>query len=218
MTSTSVSNPDSAKLYHRSSQVRAPLERQSFDQQYLDRLAQGESETCVHFAQYFTKLLVMKLRAKFNSPCQAEDAAQETLLRVLKHLRDKGGIEFPERLGAFVHSVCDHVVLEFYRAGNRFQQIPENAPEPVSQAINAEFNCITDERKALIAKSLGQLRETDRVIIEKVFLLEQDKDEICRDLGIDRNYLRVQVHRALARFRSILSASESSPSKKTLTN
>jgi hypothetical protein len=42
------------------------------------------------------------------------------------------------------------------------------------------------------------------VVLEKVFLLEEDKDAICAELKIDRNYLRVQVHRALGRFRKLL--------------
>jgi DNA-directed RNA polymerase specialized sigma24 family protein len=35
-----------------------------------------------------------------------------------------------------------------------------------------------------------------------VFLQEQNKDEICRELSMNRDYLRVRVHRAIARFRS----------------
>ena len=51
---------------------------------------------------------------------------------------------------------------------------------------------------------LDKLSETDRAVLRKVFLEDRDKDEICHELGIDRDYLRVRVHRALARFRSAL--------------
>jgi RNA polymerase sigma-70 factor (ECF subfamily) len=179
-------------------------EKQPFDQQYVDRLMQGETETCVHFSRYFTKLLVVKLRSKLRDNSQAEDVAQETLLRVFKYFRDKGSLENPERLGAWVNSFCDNIALEFFRAGNRFQQAPENVPEPVCQAMNAEFNCINAQRKTRLAGALRKLDNKDRIIIEKVFLQEQDKDNICRELGINRNHLRLKVHRALGRFRKVL--------------
>ncbi len=180
------------------------LDKPPFDQQYVNRLMQGDTETCVHFSRYFTKLLVLKLRSKLRDNSQAEDVAQETLLRVFKYFRDKGSLENPERLGAWVNSFCDNIALEFFRAGNRFQQAPESLPEPVSQALNAEFNCINTERKARLADALRKLDNKDRIIIEKVFLQEQDKDNICRELGINRNHLRLKVHRALGRFRKVL--------------
>jgi DNA-directed RNA polymerase specialized sigma24 family protein len=180
------------------------MESQTFDREYLERLAQGDPETSNHFIRHFTKILLVKLRAKMRSPSEAEDAAQETLYRVLRYVGNNGGIDRPEALGAFVNSVSEHVVLEAFREGGRFQQVPENVPEPVERALNAEINCISDERKLLVRRELLKLRHRDRVVLERVFLLEQDKDAICAELKIDRNYLRVQVHRALARFRKVL--------------
>jgi RNA polymerase sigma-70 factor (ECF subfamily) len=34
-----------------------------------------------------------------------------------------------------------------------------------------------------------------------LFFEERDKDDICRTLNVDRNYLRVLLHRAKAKFR-----------------
>ena len=62
----------------------------------------------------------------------------------------------------------------------------------------------TEERKRLIRQVLDRLSGTDQTVLRKVFLEDRDKDDICRELGIDRDYLRVRVHRALARFRGAL--------------
>ena len=40
--------------------------------------------------------------------------------------------------------------------------------------------------------------------IVAMFLEERSKDEICREFGVDREYLRVLVHRAKNRARVIL--------------
>ena len=54
-----------------------------------------------------------------------------------------------------------------------------------------------------VREILGQLQEKDRRLIKEVFLDERDKDEVCRDLGVDREYLRVLLHRAKKSFKSI---------------
>jgi len=194
----------SAPLYHRVYRVRGTLERQSFDENYVNRLIDGDAETERHFSRYFGELLSIKLRCRLRSSHLVDDARQETFLRVLNVLRNKGGLEHPERLGAFVNAVCDNVLSEFFRAGSRYQQPPENAPEPEDESASADSECITAERKRLIRHVLDKLSETDRAVLRKVFLEDRDKDEICHELGIDRDYLRVRVHRALARFRSAL--------------
>ena len=72
--------------------------RFEFDRAYLDRLASGEPETERHFTRYFGDLLSIKLRSRLRSPAQVEDARQETFLRVMKALRQPGGIQSAGRL------------------------------------------------------------------------------------------------------------------------
>jgi RNA polymerase sigma-70 factor (ECF subfamily) len=43
--------------------------------------------------------------------------------------------------------------------------------------------------------------EKDRKILSWLFFEERDKGEICANLRVDREYLRVLLHRAKARFR-----------------
>ncbi len=191
-------------LYHRVYRDGGSPERKVFDTDYVKRLTIGDAETETHFTNYFGALLLIKLRGRLRSPQLVEDARQETFLRVLNALRNKGGIQHPERLGAFVNAVCENVLSEFFRAGGRFQQVPENAVEPVDETASAESQFLTEERKSIIRRVMTTLAGADQLILRKVFLEEQDKDQICKELGIDRDYLRVRVHRALARFRVML--------------
>jgi RNA polymerase sigma-70 factor (ECF subfamily) len=48
---------------------------------------------------------------------------------------------------------------------------------------------------------LGGLPDRDRLILTAVFIDERDKDTVCQEMGVDRNYLRVLVHRAKISFR-----------------
>ena len=64
---------------------------------------------------------------------------------------------------------------------------------------------------AIAAKQMGEkireiledMPERDRRLLREVFLEERDKDEVCRDFGVDRDYLRVLLHRAKQSFKSL---------------
>jgi len=94
-------------------------------------------ETQRHFTAYFNDLLLMKLRARLRSPQAVDDLRQETFLRVLLTLRHDA-LQHPERLGSFVNSVCNNVLLEHFRAGKRDAPI-EDAPEPADQSDGPEY-------------------------------------------------------------------------------
>jgi RNA polymerase sigma-70 factor (ECF subfamily) len=133
-----------------------------------------------------------------------EDLRQETFLRVLTALRRKGGLEFPERLGAFVNTVCQNLLFELYRSESRTQSgLPDHLDIPDARA-SAESLLVTEERKRQVRQVLEDLPAKDRDLLYMVFYEETDKGEICRRFKVDHEYLRVLVHRAKARFRKEL--------------
>lgn len=184
---------------------KAVLEPQQFDQEYVRRLTDGDPSVERHFTVYFGQMLLIKLRSRVRSPQMVEDIRQETFLRVLSRLRERGGIDHPERLGGFVNSVCNNIILESYRSGKRNVQMPETDFDPVDKTINMDGALVDRERKTLIRQVLAELAEIDRRILEMLFLEEKDKDEVCAAMSVSRDYLRVLVHRARIRFRAVLS-------------
>lgn len=53
-----------------------------------------------------------------------------------------------------------------------------------------------------VREILEELPERDRRIIREIFIEERDKDDVCRDYGVNRDYLRVLLHRAKKAFKS----------------
>jgi len=53
-----------------------------------------------------------------------------------------------------------------------------------------------------VREVLEGLSERDRRLLKAVFFEELDKDEVCRDFHVDRDYLRVLLHRAKQTFKS----------------
>lgn len=177
------------------------MDLQSFDREYVDQLVGGNPDVERHFTNYFGDLLYIKLRSRVRSPQLREDIAQETFLRVLSFLRRNRGLDHPERLGAFVNTVCSNIVLEQFRAEGRSPELPDHLADPPDKAASNESRLVTEERKQQVRRILESLPEKDRDLLRKVFLEEEDKDVVCREMNVDRDYLRVLLHRAKARFR-----------------
>lgn len=183
--------------------MRTLLEgRHSFDAEYLKRLQEGEGATERHFAAYFDPLIRVKaLKAGPQSARASEDISQETLMRVLESVR-RGKVDHPERLGAFVLAVCHNVIRECFRGDRRFVQLPERQDEVPSPGVGVEIDLLEEERKSLMRKALAELSAKDQELLSRICSDDQDKDSICRDFGVTREYLRVLLHRARSRLRT----------------
>lgn len=153
---------------------------------------------------YFSELIQLKLRSRLNSPQAIEDVRQETFTRVFVALRGEGGIRQPERLGAFVNSICNNVLLEHYRASSRHSSL-EDEEDKDFPATNVDIlgTVVAKQMEGKVREILEELSEKDRRLLREVFLEERDKDEVCRDFGVDRDYLRVLLHRAKQSFKSL---------------
>jgi RNA polymerase sigma factor (sigma-70 family) len=138
-------------------------------------------------------------------PDAAADIRQETLFRVLKSIRQGGGVSHPERFGAFVNSVCNNVLLESGRKAARNPDIGEDPPEIRDQTIDLERSLITSERKRVVQKILDELAPKDRDILRMVFFEDLDRDDICRRMNVEPGHLRVLLHRAKGRFQAAAS-------------
>ena len=176
----------------------------AFDRHYLEQLTSGDFRTQEHFVYYFSELIRMKLSKRLHSRSEVEDARQETFARVFAALRKPDGIREPERLGAFVNSVCNNVLLEYYRSVSQEttsddDEAEANIPDTAISVVEVIANRQTQRK---VREILDQLQEKDRRLIKEVFLEERDKDEVCRELGVDREYLRVLLHRAKKSFKS----------------
>ncbi len=175
-----------------------------FDETYLTALRERSREVEDHFIAHFTSPIRSKLSARLRSPDLVQDASQETFMRVLNYFRSGKTLDKPGSLPGFVHSVCHNVSLEFRRGNARYAQIPEDHHEPADPGLDPQFQLVNDERKAMVLRLLGELSELDRKLLRRVFLDEEDKDVVCRELQVDRDHLRVLLFRARQRMKTAI--------------
>jgi RNA polymerase sigma-70 factor (ECF subfamily) len=183
--------------------AESALQFNSFDADYVRNLCAGDRRTQEHFVGYFTELLQLKLRSRLQSSHAIEDVRQETFARVFSVLRKDGGLRQPESLGAFVNMVCNHVLSEHYRSSSSNESIDvEGRPEPTDKGASALDIVAARQIKDKVEEILRDLEPRDRLLLKAVFLDERDRDEVCLEFGVDREYLRVLLHRAKQEFKA----------------
>jgi RNA polymerase sigma-70 factor (ECF subfamily) len=175
---------------------------QTFDGAYVERLRAGDRDTEAHFVAYFGELIVLKLRSRLSSRQALDDVKQETFARCLQLLRSEGGLRNAERLGPLVNSICNHVLSEHFRATSRTEALEDQPAERfVAREPDALARVIAEDNRKIVRQVLEKLPERDRTILRALFLEEREKDDVCREIGVTRDYIRVLLHRAKISFR-----------------
>ena len=169
----------------------------------MRKLRAGDFRTQQHFIGYFTELIQIKLRSRVKSQPAVEDLRQETFARFFTALH-AGKILQPDRLGSFVNSICNNVLLEHYRADLRSCSLDDEPDRDFpARGIDPVDALAMQQMDRRVREILEKMTERDRRLLREVFLEERDKDEVCREFGVDREYLRVLLHRARQSFKSL---------------
>ena len=179
-----------------------------FDENYLHALARRDADAENFLVVYFSRPVRLKLRSRLRSADLVQDAHQETFLRVLRHFHQGKTLDKPGSLPGFISAVCQNVALEFLRSHTRHPQIPENGPDTPDPTCGPEAQAVREERRKMVAKVLNEMPEKDRILLRRVCLDEEDKDKVCLEFHVDRNYLRVLLHRARNRFRDVMAQTD----------
>ena len=173
----------------------------AFDSNYLNALRKGDPAIQTHFVNHFSPILLRKLQSQVRCADQARELRQETFLRVLKAVYSGQGVRKPERFEVFVIGVCNNIVRESYRQQRRAVSLDALEAEPEADLPSPCTQVLAEETRAIVRRMLAQMNFVDRTLLKAVLLEKQDKDEICRQLGVSRDYLRVLLCRAKKRFR-----------------
>jgi RNA polymerase sigma-70 factor (ECF subfamily) len=169
-----------------------------FDDDYVRRLREGDRDTATHFHAYFRDLLLLKLRRRLASLDAIDEVRQEVFVRCFQHL---GDLREPRKLGAFVNSICNRVLMEYYRAEGRTEALTDEAeeiPDPADSVASLD----SARSVARVRRVLEAMPQRDSDILKAVFIEEGDKEEVARRFGVERDYLRVLLHRAKEKFKT----------------
>ena len=132
-----------------------------------------------------------------------DDLVQEVLTDVIERLR-LGGIRDGLALPAYIRATAVYATTAEYRRRRPTQDItdledlaaPDENPHALAHA---------SEAAALLRVLLAKMPVArDREVLMRFYLVEQDKEAVCRALKIEPSHFHRVVHRARERFRTLL--------------
>jgi RNA polymerase sigma factor (sigma-70 family) len=178
---------------------RTPVDFYTFDEDYLQRLGARDPATEGHFVAYFSERIKITLRARGVDSHTIDDVRQETFCRVWVAVQE-GKVKNPGGFGSFVHSVCKNVLSESRRDGHPELHEPLDSIDLADEQLNLVDSMQQKENAKLVRAILSELTEKDRHLLQARFFEDRDSGDICNDFRVDRDYLRVLLHRAIHKF------------------
>jgi RNA polymerase sigma-70 factor (ECF subfamily) len=131
---------------------------------------------------------------------EARDAAQETFLRVYRHL---GKFDPDRDFSAWIYRIAVNVCHDFGRKRSR-QEAPAD-DETINlrpSAEDIEGNAIVAQEKRLVLQALAELSEKERAAIVLRDLEGFETDEVARLLGSSPTTVRSQISKARMKLKS----------------
>jgi RNA polymerase sigma-70 factor, ECF subfamily len=148
-----------------------------------------------------------RVGATERSGLSADDVAQEVCLAAITALpryKDQG-----RPFLAFVYGIAAHKVADAHRAAARNRAEPTDVvPERLSMEAGPEQMAIDSESAARMNRLLAVLPEKQREILILRVVVGMSAEETAEAVGSTSGAVRVAQHRALARLRAEITATE----------
>jgi RNA polymerase sigma-70 factor (ECF subfamily) len=163
---------------------------------------QAEGDLTRRLTQGITQIAV-KLTGNF---ALAQEICQETLIIILTRLRAQE-LDDPEKLPAFVAQTARNLIFaERRKQKRRKTDTGHDSIEEVADVSATHERDIERESAAVaIRKVLSEMSsERDRILLVRFYLHDEDKEVICRDLGVSGPNFNLVLFRARARFLELL--------------
>ena len=154
-----------------------------------------------------TRVLAFVSR-RVRSREDAEDIAQEVMLRIHRHSAD---LEHAERLSGWVHRIAANAIADHYRRPARREvpsgqatDVPEVGSEPPPAAVDGSVDDVRRELAACLSPLIERLPPLYRQALEVTELGGLSQVEAAAELGLSVSGMKARVQRARRQLREQL--------------
>ncbi|HEV2963397.1 MAG TPA: RNA polymerase sigma factor [Candidatus Angelobacter sp.] len=156
--------------------------------------AQSTAEQVETVVRQHARFVYQVAYAVLGHPQEAEDAAQETFIRVWKHAKELSGI-LNER--AWLARIAWRVASDSRRKHSKLEIVAdEGLLESEASGIDAEEGMIRSQQVALLQRMIAMLPNDLREILALSTVEEMTSVEIAAALGISESSVRGRLLRA----------------------
>lgn len=162
--------------------------------------AQAETQLVLRYSRGLTFLL----RRLTSNGDIAEDLKQDVLQLVLTKVRN-GEIRDSSKLAAYIQQIARNTTIEhFRRIKRRSENLEKNQYVDENNIPDPDESSLRDEKANLVRQLISELpNERDRQILYRFHVAEQDKEQVCDDLGLDTIHFNRVIFRARQRFKEL---------------
>lgn len=171
----------------------------------VDRIRAGDPSAEDELVRRFSRGLAIILRRAAADPALVEDLHQETFRLALAKIR-AGEVRDPSRLAGFLASLARNLAIEHFRrrtpAGETLDA--DAVAHPASPRAGPLDLLLKGEQAERARRVLAELpSERDRQVLFRFYVAEDDKRDICADLGLTSLQFNRVLFRARQRYREL---------------
>ena len=173
--------------------------------QLASRIGRGDVSAETELVERYSTGVKLILLKRTGNPQLSKDLSQDTFIIALQKLR-AGEVRKPEALAAFLRQTAVNLSIEHYRKEKRYIHQEDGI-------IALQSPHIDDKAEHVDRQQAGKLLETtiqelansrDREILQRFYLLDEDKPEICTALQLSAAHFDRVLYRAKQRMRKLI--------------
>jgi len=171
----------------------------------VGRIRGGDRQAETELVERYNRAVMSIIRRALGNSTVADDLYQETFCIIIEKIRG-GDIREAERLPGFVCGVARNQVIKHFQRAARQERMTETE-EAVSlpcQAHDQLEELLRKESADIVRQILKEMtNERDVQVLFRFYLAEDDKEQICADLGLTSLQFNLVLHRARERYREL---------------
>ncbi len=163
---------------------------------WVAQTLRGDQSAFAHLVDLYKSPIYNLCYRMLGNPSEAEDAAQETFVRVYTHLK---AYDPQQKLSSWVLAVASHYCVDRLRRRRWTWLSLDDEPElepPATDAVHPEDVVVENESSAEIQRWLQALPAEYRLVITLRYWQDLSYAEIAQATGASESAVKSKLHRA----------------------
>jgi RNA polymerase sigma-70 factor (ECF subfamily) len=169
------------------------------------RIAAGDPRASDELIQRYSRGVKFVLNGLVSDRALGDDLFQDTFWMVLEKIK-AGEVREPARLSGFIFGVARNLALGHFRKGARRGEFQlDSDTTPIPSPSPSQLDQLLREEKGRLARQVLDMMpsERDRTVLYRFYVAEDEKDEICADLGLSSLLFNQVLYRARERYKKV---------------
>jgi RNA polymerase sigma-70 factor, ECF subfamily len=169
----------------------------------VSRILSGDATAEAEVVDRYKRGITVILMRAAGQRSIAEDLLQDTFRLTLEKIR-RGDLREPERLSGFICNIARNLATDHFRRASRQETLEQQARYTTDPSDDPLQLVLAAEKAAIVRRVLDELRSPrDREVLFRFYLADQNKEQICLQLGLSSLHFNRVLFRARERYKEL---------------